>query len=211
MHHVDVFHVKIRKVAMVCNFTRRGDIETAADHVVDLAAGQKTPVAGVHFTSKPRASWKYFAVASKSRTASTKVNGRKPQLSIGADLQAVRASLCIVAIQRPAGRPADSAYALQKSLNRFGPRSSDLAASSSHRRPASVILIRPTAIALLVSLCAVASPARSSLASIVRVKPLTCMTASVAPNGALASNWSARRGSPPRRPFRGLTLLVCSI
>jgi len=58
------------------------------------------------------------------------------------------------------------AYSLQKSLNRFGPRSSDLAASSSHRRPASVILIRPTAIALPVSLCTVASPARTSLASI---------------------------------------------
>src|SRR5258706_4867530 len=53
-------------------------------------------------------------------------------------------------------------HSLQKSLNRFGPRSSDLAASSSHGRPASVILILPTAITLPVSLCAVASPARTS-------------------------------------------------
>ncbi len=73
----------------------------------------------------------------------------------------------------------------QKSLNQFGPRRSDLAASSSPRRPASVILIRPTAIALPVSLCA-ASPARTSLASIGRVKPWTCMIASVAPNGLQA-------------------------
>ena len=99
-------------------------------------------------------------------------------------------------------RPADAEslgdLPRQKSLNRFGPRSSYLAASSSHRRPTSVILIRPTAIALPVSVCAVASPARTSLASIWRVKPWTCMTASVAPNGLQASNRSARRCSPPR-------------
>jgi hypothetical protein len=109
------------------------------------------------------------------------------------------------------GHSVDIAHSLQKSLNRFGPRSSDLAASSSHRRPASVILIRPTAIALPVSLCAVASPARTSLASIWRVKPWTCMIASVAPNGLQASNRSARRCSPPRRRFRGLTVIVCDI
>jgi hypothetical protein len=90
-------------------------------------------------------------------------------------------------------------------------RSSDLAASSSHRPPASVILIRPTAIALPVSLCTVASPARTSLASIWRVKPWTCMTASVAPNGLQASNRSARLCSPPRRRFRGLTVIACDI
>jgi len=95
----------------------------------------------------------------------------------------------------------DPAHSLRKSLNRFGPRSSDLAASSSHRRPASVILILPTAITLPVSLCAVASPARTSLASIGRVKPWTCMIASVAPNGLQASNRSARHCSPPRRTF----------
>ena len=103
------------------------------------------------------------------------------------------------------------AYSLQKSLSRFGPRSSDLAAFSSHGRPASVILIWPTAIALPVSLCAVASPARMSVASIGRVKPWTCMIASVAPNGLQASNRSARRCSPPRRCFRGLTVIVCDI
>jgi hypothetical protein len=48
MHRIDVFHVKIRKVPMVSNFTRRSDIETAPDHDVDLAARQKTPVAGGH-------------------------------------------------------------------------------------------------------------------------------------------------------------------
>jgi len=53
----------------------------------------------------------------------------------------------------------DAAHFRQEALNRFGPRSSDLAASSSRRWPASVILIRPTAIALPVSLCTVASPA----------------------------------------------------
>jgi hypothetical protein len=89
-------------------------------------------------------------------------------------------------------------------------RSSDLATSSSHRRPASMILIRPTAIALPVSLCTVASPARTSVASIGRVKPWTCMIASVTPNGLQASNRSARRCSPPRR-FRGLTVIVCDI
>ena len=112
-------------------------------------------------------------------------------------------------------RPADAEslgdLPRQKSLNRFGPRSSYLAASSSHRRPTSVILIRPTAIALPVSVCAVASPARTSLASIWRVKPWTCMTASVAPNGLQASNRSARLCSPPRRRFRGLTVIVCDI
>src|SRR5258707_12093582 len=82
---------------------------------------------------------------------------------------------------------------------------------SSALRPASVILIRPTAIALPVSLCAVASPVRTSLASIGRVKPWTCMIASVAPNGLQASNRSARLCSPPRRGFRGLTVIVCDI
>src|SRR6267143_6459547 len=105
----------------------------------------------------------------------------------------------------------DAAHFRQEALNRFGPRSSDLAASSSHRWPASVILIPPTAIALPVSLCPVASPARTSLASIWRVKPWTCMTASAAPNGLQASNRSARRCSPPRRRFRGLTVIVCDI
>jgi hypothetical protein len=108
-------------------------------------------------------------------------------------------------------RKAIPAHSRQKSLNRFGPPSSDLAASSSPRRPASVILIRPTAIALPVSLRAVASPARTSLVNIWRVKPWACMIASVAPNGLMASNRSARRCSPPRRRFRGLAVIVCDI
>src|SRR5258708_15755344 len=66
-------------------------------------------------------------------------------------------------------------YSLQKSLNRFGPRSSDLGTFSSHRRPASVILIWPTAIALPVSLWAVASPARTSVAGLGRAEPWPCM------------------------------------
>jgi hypothetical protein len=47
--------------------------------------------------------------------------------------------------------------------------------------------------------------------SIWRVKPWTCMIASVAPNGPQASNRSARPCSLPRRRFRGLTVIVCDI
>src|SRR5260370_18488922 len=65
----------------------------------------------------------------------------RPLLDQGAGVRPPGFLLLAMALGGPA-------YSLQKSLSRFGPRSSDLAASSSHRRPASVILIRPTAIAL---------------------------------------------------------------
>ena len=82
---------------------------------------------------------------------------------------------------------------------------SALGQPSSARRPASVILTRPTARlpALMFSRCAVASPARMRLASIRRLKPCANIIASLTPNGLLARNWSARRCSAPRRRFRG--------
>jgi len=95
-----------------------------------------------------------------------------------------------------AGRPAmhrKQPFSLQSGQSALGQ-------PSSARRPASVILTRPTARlpALMFSRCAVASPARMRLASIRRLKPCANIIASLTPNGLLARNWSARRCSAPR-------------
>jgi hypothetical protein len=47
MQRIDVAHVNMGKVAVITELTRRGAVGTASDHHVDLAAGQKAPVACV--------------------------------------------------------------------------------------------------------------------------------------------------------------------
>ena len=55
----------------------------------------------------------------------------------------------------------------------------------------------------LISWCVATSPARMRRTNVGRLKPLTNMAVSVAPNGVLASNRSARRWCAPRRRFLG--------